>query len=455
MFFAFRIPAAVIIAVSLVWPFSSTSAAPMPFPDMIYTWYRYRESVQELKEREAISGYPDGTYRPKGLINRAEFLKIVFKAQGGPSPVQGACFSDVPEDAWYAPFVCAASRRSIVNGYPDGSFRPERTINIAEALKIILRTKGEEIEDAKGERWYEPYTSELDRTDVLSRHSYLPWEELTRERAADIVARVLHHTEDRTIPRLSPGCGRSPGEMPLSVTVNSEERNFLLTIPKEYVSHDPSPLLIAFHGRTNSNAQVRSYMGFDRAAEEFFVAYPAAIKNSNGSYSWSNPGDTPNQIRDVLFFDALVEKIADQYCIDMNRIFVAGHSLGAWMANTIACIRGDVIRASGSVGGDSIITPCAGPAAAIIIHNPDDNLSSFRSAELARDLRIRENACSAESDAVLPYSLLCRKYQSCDAGNDVIFCPHELDIDPQGNYYPHNWPREATPTIVEFFRGFR
>ncbi len=434
---------------------TNVEAAPVPFPDMGATWYRYREAVQELRDRHAISGYPDGTFRPKGLINRAEFLKIVFRSESDSDPIGAACFSDVKEDAWYAPFVCAAARRKIVNGYPDGTFRPEQTINFAEALKMLLKAQGEEISEGRGEKWYEPYTDEFDSTEVLPRHTYIPWENLTRERAADIIVRLLEHKESRTIPRLSPGCGRSTGDVSTTLTVQGINREFLLTIPQNYVSHDPSPLLIAFHGRTNSNAQVRSYMRFDREAEEFFIAYPAAIQNSNGSFSWSNPGDKGEGIRDVAFFDAIVEEIAENYCIDMNQLFVAGHSLGAWMANTVACVRGGIVRASGTVAGDSLITDCAGPAAAMLIHNPDDKLSPISSTEKARDMRMKENACSGESDLVTPYSLECREYRECDAGNAVVWCPHNLDVDPQGNYYPHNWPREAAPTIVEFFRGFK
>jgi len=61
----------------------------------------------------------------------------------------------------------------------------------------------------------------------------------------------------------------------------------------------------------------------------------------------------------------------------MDKIYVVGHSLGARFTNTLACARGDIIRAIGSVGGSITPNNCSGPVATIIMHNPKDNLASF------------------------------------------------------------------------------
>lgn len=76
-------------------------------------------------------------------------------------------------------------------------------------------------------------------------------------------------------------------------------------------------------------------------------------------------------------FDQLLEEFENNYCIDKDQVFVAGHSLGAWFTNSLSCARGDVIRAIGSVGGGTTINDCNGPVAAMIMQNPDDNLSSY------------------------------------------------------------------------------
>ncbi len=438
---------------SLLAPSVPAQALPAaPFPDMEHSWSGYKEAVSVLKDRGVISGYENGTFEPRSTINRAEFLKLVFASRGAQEPVQGECFADVPADAWFAPFVCAAQRRGIAKGYPDPSassgqarsFKPEQEVNWAEAIALITRTYGWDVDERDGERWYAPFVETIDRRDVVSEHSYVPWAALSRERAADLVYRMLQFERGITFER-SPGCTADDTKVPTTFTVNGVERSFLITVPQSANRNEPTPILIAFHGRTNSNERVKSYMRFEREAPEMIVVYPAGLPNGGG-YTWAGgPG------ADVAFFDALIEHIGAHVCIDMNRIYVAGHSLGAWMANSIACLRGDIVRASGTVGGDGIGANCTGPAAGFIAHNPDDTLSPFAGSERIRQHRVEENACTWETDPG-PKLLSCVRHTGCQSGNDVLWCPHEIDTDERGEYYPHTWPRGTGKSIVEFFR---
>lgn len=429
------------------------TAAALPFPDMQWSWYQYRDEVQDLKNQEVIGGYDDGNFHPKDTINRAELLKVVFKGRSDVVPVHRRCFRDVNPDEWYAPYVCAAKNRGIVQGYKDNSFHPSDPVNFAEAIKIVLNAYGLDVQEGTGALWFQPYEEKLQTLEILPEHSYVPWDPLNRERAADLIWRVLSYQDDRVIPRLSPGCGKAPVAPPSSVMVNGVQRDFLLTVPSGYKEHDPTPLIVAFHGRTNSNEQVRAYMGLDRAAPDALIAYPAALSNGNGSFSWENPGDKPQQIRDLAFFDAIVEELADDYCVDMDRITVVGHSLGAWMANSVACLRGGVVMASATVGGDSVNTKCSGPSAAMIVHNPHDNLAPFSGAELVRKIRIAENACTWDTTDTGPSQYNCMEHTACANGNDVLWCPQTNDYDEQGNYYPHNWPKGIAQSMIAFFNA--
>lgn len=417
---------------------------PAPFPDMEHSWYLYRDAVSVLKDLTVIDGYSDGTFRPQHTINRAEFLKIVFAAKGSEGGAEGGdCFTDVPHGAWFAPYVCTAKRRNIALGYPDGSFKPEQEVNWAEAIALITRAYGWDIDQRDGVRWYEPFVDALDRRDVLAEHSYVPWKPLTRERAADLVYRMIQFERGLTFES-SPGCSGGDGRIPDSITVNGVERSFLSSVPRSARIGDPTPLLIAFHGRTNSNAQVQAYMHFERQADDMIVVYPEGLPNGNG-YTWYNDG-----VLDTALYDTLVEEIGKHLCVDMEQLYVAGHSLGAWMANSIACRRGGVVRGSGTVGGDGISTSCTGPTAAFIAHNPDDTLSPFSGAERIRKTRSDENACAWETTPAAPQSLLCVSQKGCQGGNDIVWCPHEIDTE-RGAYYPHTWPDGATDGIVSFF----
>jgi polyhydroxybutyrate depolymerase len=135
----------------------------------------------------------------------------------------------------------------------------------------------------------------------------------------------------------------------------------------------------------------------------------------------------------------------------MDRIFVVGHSLGAWFANTVACARGGVVRGSATVGGSTTMSKCTGPTAAMIINNPKDTSSPHITSEQMRDIRIKENACDGRSERTEPSTLSCIQYQSCSE-NPVVFCPHTIDNDRNG-YYPHLWPPGTGKAIVEFFDG--
>ncbi|MBD3360686.1 hypothetical protein GF366_02690, partial [Candidatus Peregrinibacteria bacterium] len=107
------------------------------FPDVREN-HKNQEAVNYLKEIDIIAGYPDGTFKPDGEINRAELTKMIVASKTDPDgQIYKNCFPDVKEE-WFAPFICYAKENNWVEGYPDGTFKPEQNINRVEALKIIF-----------------------------------------------------------------------------------------------------------------------------------------------------------------------------------------------------------------------------------------------------------------------------------------------------------------------------
>ncbi len=101
-------------------------------------------AIQFVFDRQYVQGLPDGTFKPLLSLNRAELLKMVLLAKY-PSEVaafesETACFTDVPVYDWSSRFVCYAASHQIINGYPDGQFRPWQPVTYAEALKIVFNT---------------------------------------------------------------------------------------------------------------------------------------------------------------------------------------------------------------------------------------------------------------------------------------------------------------------------
>ncbi len=107
------------------------------------------EMIEELCLKGYINGYPDGTFKPDNNITRAEMTKILVKVQGleeaDPDMPQ---FKDVNPSDWYYGYIEAAARAGLVKGYETGEFRPNQKITREEIAALICRAMGKESEAA-------------------------------------------------------------------------------------------------------------------------------------------------------------------------------------------------------------------------------------------------------------------------------------------------------------------
>lgn len=96
----------------------------------------YADAVNYLVGIGVINGYPDGTFKPNQAITRAELVTIAARAsnQSGGGLVS---FNDVANGHWAYGYISVAYHNGWINGYPDGMFRPERSITRAEAAVVI------------------------------------------------------------------------------------------------------------------------------------------------------------------------------------------------------------------------------------------------------------------------------------------------------------------------------
>ncbi len=432
-----RFLAVLVLAIGFVQ--STPRAAAQFFQDTESSWYR--DDIDDLTRRGTLRGYPDGTFGPTRPVNRAEFLKAAFPDVPTHDTARRRCFPDVSPNAWYAASVCAAKDRGLVEGRRGGSFQPEETVNQAEALKMLLLARGERIQEVGASPWYKPYLLRAEELGIASRASAMPWQPLTRERMASILVRSLRQTETGRPGNLSTGCFQPAPESPPSVLdVRGAARSFILAVPEGYSPRQAHPLIVAFHGRTNSNERVRGYMRLEQTGLDALVAYPAGQSRSDGTYLWS-------PTTDLLFFDVLVKDIGARYCLDLDRVFATGHSLGAWFANTVGCAFGDVVRGTAAVAGQPGTGACKSPAAGIFFHDPLDQLVRIADGEHSRDQRIRQNACDAH---VTPPtgSLNCVEHLGCVEGEPVVWCKHD-----QGGVNGHQWPNTTGRIIADFFRS--
>ena len=93
-----------------------------------------KDSIQRWVDAGIINGYQDGTFKPNGNITRGEFATILSKAFGL-SGKSDKTFSDV-SGHWAEKYVYACAAAGIVGGYPDGTFLPDKAITRQEAMKM-------------------------------------------------------------------------------------------------------------------------------------------------------------------------------------------------------------------------------------------------------------------------------------------------------------------------------
>lgn len=175
--------------------------AEAPFTD-VPEGSEYAQALSYLKARGVIQGYPDGTFKPDQVVNRAEALKmlIVGHKKTIPNTLSREGFPDIPKGAWYEDYIYYAKSKGYIGGYPDGTFKPEQTVNKAEALKMLFTVAGlhPQASDSGGEvdesQWYagfllKAYDENLIETTRPS--SYALTSEVTRGELATMLYRFL------------------------------------------------------------------------------------------------------------------------------------------------------------------------------------------------------------------------------------------------------------------------
>lgn len=101
--------------------------------------HTYNEAITKLSDLGVINGYEDGTFKPENEVTRAEMAKLIasfFKL--GSSTVTEAPFTDVPTDHWAASFIVSAKNLKVINGMGDGTFEPEGKVTYHQAVKMIV-----------------------------------------------------------------------------------------------------------------------------------------------------------------------------------------------------------------------------------------------------------------------------------------------------------------------------
>ena len=177
---------------------ASASGSSASFPD-VPADHPNAEAITFLALSGAINGYPDGTFQPDVLVSRVEALKIFLVGSQIDVPQMQSSFPDVPTTHWGQKYIAEAAKRGVVNGHPDGSFRPEDRVSRAGALKMLLLVQdispptpaNAPFADAPLDEWFTPFASYAKAKHLLDAGERLePAEQLSRGQIAELMYRL-------------------------------------------------------------------------------------------------------------------------------------------------------------------------------------------------------------------------------------------------------------------------
>lgn len=165
--------------------------------------YRAHDAVSALATLGIIKGYPGDMFKPENGITRAEFATLLARVAGydKSKPVKKLPFKDLSRKHWaYGP-VGYAVDKGLVKGYPDKTFKPNKKINRAEAITVVARFAGLDLDaavdeipypDVPGRHWAVKGISAARSAGLLThiKENFKPKQDISRGEVAAILAKV-------------------------------------------------------------------------------------------------------------------------------------------------------------------------------------------------------------------------------------------------------------------------
>jgi poly(3-hydroxybutyrate) depolymerase/sugar lactone lactonase YvrE len=228
-----------------------------------------------------------------------------------------------------------------------------------------------------------------------------------------------------------------------TITVDGVTRTALVE-PGKDAATTLSPLVIVFHSVITSPASTVKH-GIAAAWPEATIVYPQAQSLTNpfglmGVQWQSFPGEAND--RDLRFVDALIEDLKREYRVDERRIYAAGFQNGGIFTQLLRTERENRFAAFAILTGFALpnMKWARTPRPTLLIHGKRDEAIPIGYGEWARDQLIRLNGCATEG---VYQASGVETYDPCATGAPIVWLSHAGG---------HEWPAQATATLVQFFR---
>jgi polyhydroxybutyrate depolymerase len=238
-------------------------------------------------------------------------------------------------------------------------------------------------------------------------------------------------------------CSGAPGPSgQIDLKVGSAMRTFVVRLPKGE-SRTPAPVVFLFHPFGMNTQYMQGRVPIPRVWPEAIAVYGQGLPRTGGAAgglqpAWqTRPGEMDD--RDLEYFDAMLDWLKKNHCIDERRIFVMGYSNGANFTGVLACERANVIAGAAIQSGSlSCNLPAAKPV--ILDHGLSDSTIPYdRAVEASRAWATR-NGCSTPPRTGAPG---CYKAEGCSMA-PVTLCSYDGG---------HEYYDPFTKVFADFFKA--
>ena len=252
--------------------------------------------------------------------------------------------------------------------------------------------------------------------------------------------------------RRSAGCRVAPantGALAKKTTkADGKSRTYHLSVPAGLVTGRLAPLVVVLHGAGDTAAEkMRDWFGVEGKMSGSLFVYPQALQRtrSDGSGGNTTRWDLAGT-EDFALFDAILDEVAADYCVDRARVFVTGFSSGGNFSQQLACLRSKEVRALAVVAGPGpFVASCGGAVSAWMTHDTDDSTLPVKDARDSRDFWAAQDGCDSGTWGDVAGRPECKRNTSCGAGNALVYC--------ETSGVGHDVPEFAVGAIAEFFKS--
>jgi poly(3-hydroxybutyrate) depolymerase len=231
--------------------------------------------------------------------------------------------------------------------------------------------------------------------------------------------------------------------------IGGDTRYYLMDVPANADNQTPLRLVLALHGFDMNNIAVVDLFNFtQRSGGTAITVWPQGEGPHPGTESHWGDGvleSTWNaNDNNYAFLEEIIRDLGERYCIDTERVFITGFSMGGFFTNQIACAHSDWFRAFAPVagGGPQSCSDASVQSAIMVQHGTEDPIVDISSGEGSRDFWVSQNGCGQSSMTSLNN---CDFYEGCAEDSPVAWCTGSYD---------HYIPDEVASNVWSFFDSF-